>query len=202
MLSYGSDFSVWFDSIFLAFRVGDKSYSVSTSEQVFHVVFTLSTVNGPRCYINGTHMSWKSNFSSGPPSPRERKLSIAIREDYKITELFLWSSEMTPKQVLEEYEGRNFMFFIYLSHFVVFFRVTHVKKLLQIFKQVVTRLLLSRYQDVFALLVSSCCDKSKTSCCHLVARLMTLTDLLQVGSNKTNTDCLYQVVQTVCIRRP
>ncbi len=85
-------------------------------------------------------MSWKSNSSSGPPSPRERKLSIAIREDYKITELFLWSSEMTPKQVLEEYEGRNFMFFIYLSHFVVFFRVTHVKKLLQIFKQVVTRL--------------------------------------------------------------
>ena len=110
MLSYGSDFSVWFDSIFLAFRVGDKSYSVSTSEHVFHVVFTLSTVNGSRCYINGKH--WTSDPFSVPPSPGERGLSIAIREDFKLTELFLWSSEMTPEQVLEEYEGRNFMFFI------------------------------------------------------------------------------------------
>jgi hypothetical protein len=40
-------------------------------------------------------------------------------------------------------------------------------KLLQICKQVVTRLLSSRYQDVFALLVSSCCDKSGTSCYHI-----------------------------------
>jgi hypothetical protein len=47
-------------------------------------------------------------------------------------------------------------------------------------KQVVTRLLASRYQDVFALLVPSCCDKSGTSCYHLATRLMTVTDLLQV----------------------
>jgi hypothetical protein len=33
---------------------------------------------------------------------------------------------------------------------------------------------------VFALLVPSCCDKSGTSCYHLVTRLMTVTDLLQV----------------------
>ncbi len=39
---------------------------------------------------------------------------------------------------------------------------------------------LASYQDVFALLVSSCCDKSGTSCYHLVTRLMTVTDLLQV----------------------
>jgi hypothetical protein len=38
----------------------------------------------------------------------------------------------------------------------------------------------SRYQDVFALLVPSCCEKSGRSCYHLVTRLMTLTDLLQV----------------------
>jgi glutathione peroxidase-family protein len=38
----------------------------------------------------------------------------------------------------------------------------------------------SRYQDVFALLVPGCCDKSGTSCYHLVTRLMTVTDLLQV----------------------
>jgi hypothetical protein len=44
----------------------------------------------------------------------------------------------------------------------------------------VTRLLSSRYQDVFALLVPSCCDKSGTSCYHIVTRLMTITDLLQV----------------------
>ena len=59
---------------------------------------------------------------------------------------------------------------------------THVKlhKLFQICKQVVTKLLSSRYQDVFALLVLSCCDKSGTSCYHLVTRSMTVTDLLQV----------------------
>ena len=58
---------------------------------------------------------------------------------------------------------------------------THVKtrKLLQICKQVVTRLLSNRYQDMFALLVPSCCDKSGTSCYHLVTRLITVTDLLQ-----------------------
>ena len=49
-----------------------------------------------------------------------------------------------------------------------------------IYKYRVCRLLLSRYQDVFALLVPSCCDKSGTSCYHLVTRLMAVTDLLQV----------------------
>jgi hypothetical protein len=46
-------------------------------------------------------------------------------------------------------------------------------------KQVATRLLSSRYRDVFAPLVPSCCDKSGTSCYHLVTRLMTVTDLPQ-----------------------
>jgi hypothetical protein len=49
--------------------------------------------------------------------------------------------------------------------------------------QVVTdlwRLLSSRYQNVFALLVPICCDKSGTSCYHLVTRSPTITDLLQV----------------------
>jgi ArsR family metal-binding transcriptional regulator len=36
------------------------------------------------------------------------------------------------------------------------------------------------YQDVFALLVPSCCDKCGTSCYHLVTRLMMVTDLRQV----------------------
>jgi hypothetical protein len=66
-------------------------------------------------------------------------------------------------------------------------------KLLQICKQVVTRLLSSRYQDVFALLVPSCCDKSGTSCYHLVTRLMTVTDLLQVDPTR-----LIQVFVTSC----
>jgi hypothetical protein len=51
---------------------------------------------------------------------------------------------------------------------------------MHICKQVVRRLLSSRYHDVFALLVPSCCDKSGTSCYHLVTRLMTATVLLQV----------------------
>ena len=33
---------------------------------------------------------------------------------------------------------------------------------------------------MFALLVPSCCDKSGTSCYHLVTRLMTVTDMSQV----------------------
>ena len=51
---------------------------------------------------------------------------------------------------------------------------------LNICKQVVTRLLSSWYQDVFALLVPSCCVKSWTSCYQHVTRLTTVTDLLQI----------------------
>jgi hypothetical protein len=84
---------------------------------------------------------------------------------------------------------------------------THIKsrKLLQICKQVVTRLLSSRYQDVFALLVPSCCDKSGTSCYHLVTRLMTVTDsqqvvptrLIQAVRNKLLRACCPQLVNTL-----
>jgi hypothetical protein len=50
--------------------------------------------------------------------------------------------------------------------FIFLFCPTQLKtrKLLQICKQVATRLLSIRRQDVFALLVPSCCDKSGTSC--------------------------------------
>jgi hypothetical protein len=65
-----------------------------------------------------------------------------------------------------------------------------------------TRLLSSQYQDVFALFVPSCCDKSGTSCYHLVTRLMTVTDLLQVVPtrliqavrNKLLRACCHQLV--------
>jgi hypothetical protein len=53
--------------------------------------------------------------------------------------------------------------------------------------KVVTLLLSSRYQDVFALLVRSSCDKPETRCYHLVTRLMTPTELVTSCSNKTNT---------------
>jgi hypothetical protein len=81
---------------------------------------------------------------------------------------------------------------------------THVKtsKLLQTCKQVVRRLLSSQYQDVFVLLVPSCCDKSETSCYRLVSSLMTVTDLLQVVPtrlaqavrNKLLRACCHQLV--------
>ena len=75
--------------------------------------------------------------------------------------------------------------------------------------QVVTDLqtswLSSRYQDVFALLVPSCCDKSGTSCYHLVTSLMTVTDLLQVVPtrliqavrNKLLRACCHQLVNNL-----
>ena len=55
---------------------------------------------------------------------------------------------------------------------------------------------------MFALLVPSCCDKSGTSCYHLVTRLMTVTDLLQVVPtrliqavrNKLLRACCHQLV--------
>jgi hypothetical protein len=80
----------------------------------------------------------------------------------------------------------------------LFLPCIHVKthKLLQICKQVVTRFLSSRYQDVFALLVPSCCDKSRTSCYHLVTRLMMVTDLLQVR-NKLLWTCCHQLVNNL-----
>jgi hypothetical protein len=79
------------------------------------------------------------------------------------------------------------------------------QSMLQICKQVVARLLPSRYQDVFALLVPSCCDKSGTSYYHLVTRLMTVTDLLQVVStrliqavrNKLLRACCHQLVNNL-----
>jgi hypothetical protein len=58
---------------------------------------------------------------------------------------------------------------------------------------------------VFALLVPSCCDKSGTSCYHLVTRLMTVTDLLQVVptrliqavGNKLQRACCHQLVNNL-----
>jgi hypothetical protein len=72
-------------------------------------------------------------------------------------------------------------------------------------KPVVTRLSWSRYQDVLALLVPSCCDKSGTSCYHLFTRLMTVTDLLQVVPtrltqavrNKLLRACCHQLVNNL-----
>jgi hypothetical protein len=68
-----------------------------------------------------------------------------------------------------------------------------------------SRLLWNWYQDVFALLVPSCCDKSGTSCYHLVTRLMTVTDLLQVLQtrliqavrNKLLRACCHQLVNNL-----
>ncbi len=69
-------------------------------------------------------------------------------------------------------------------------------------KQVVTSLFSSRCQDVFALLVPSCCDKSGTSCYHLVTRLMTATDLptrrlIQAVRNRLLRACCHQLVNNL-----
>ncbi len=76
---------------------------------------------------------------------------------------------------------------------------------IQICKQVVTRLSSSRHRDVFALLVPSCCDKSGTSCYHLVTRLMTVTDmpqvvptiLIQAVRNELLRACCHQLVNNL-----
>jgi hypothetical protein len=62
-----------------------------------------------------------------------------------------------------------------------------------------------RVWDMFALLVPSCCNKSGTSCYHLVTRLMTVTDLQQVVPtrliqavrNKLLRACCHQLVNNL-----
>jgi hypothetical protein len=72
------------------------------------------------------------------------------------------------------------------------------------YKQVIVlRLLSSRYQDVFAY---TACSVVMTRCCHLVTRLMTVTDLLQIVPtrliqavrNKLLRTCHHQHVITTC----
>ena len=78
-------------------------------------------------------------------------------------------------------------------------------KMSPLLQLVATRLLSSRYQDVFALLVPSCCDKSGTSCYHLLTRLMMVTDSLQVVPtrliqavrNKLLRACCHQLVNNL-----
>jgi hypothetical protein len=77
-----------------------------------------------------------------------------------------------------------------------------ISKLLQICKQVVTRLLSSRYRVLFALLVPSCCDKSGTSCYHFVTISTDLlqvvsTRLIQVVRNKLLRACCHQLVNNL-----
>ena len=61
-------------------------------------------------------------------------------------------------------------------------------------------LLSSRYQEVFALLVPSCCDKSGTrpGCYHLVTRLMQQLDFLQVVSTRLIQAARYKFVLACC----
>ena len=58
---------------------------------------------------------------------------------------------------------------------------------------------------MFALFVPSCCDKSETSCYHLITTLMTATDSLQVVltiliqavGNKLLRACCHQLVNNL-----
>ena len=53
----------------------------------------------------------------------------------------------------------------------------------------------SQNQDVFARLVPSGCDKSETSCFHLITRLMMVTDLLLVvPARLMQAVCCYELV--------
>jgi hypothetical protein len=56
-----------------------------------------------------------------------------------------------------------------------------------------------RTHPVDKLLVCSCCDKSGTSCYHLVTRLMMVTDLLQVVPTKLIQAVRnYKLLRTCC----
>ena len=78
---------------------------------------------------------------------------------------------------------------------------------LVLFISLITHLFVVVRVDIrmFALLVPSCCDKSGTSCYHLVTRLMTVTDLIQVvptrliqvARNELLRACCHQLVNNL-----
>ena len=80
-------------------------------QSVFHVVFTTSGMNTSHCYINGKDVNCIPIFARSNFIKKETNFIVAkpVSENNNLTELFLWSSEMTPKQVIEEYQG-NFRF--------------------------------------------------------------------------------------------
>jgi hypothetical protein len=74
--------------------------------------------------------------------------------------------------------------------------------LLQTYKQVVKRLLSSRYQDMFTLFVPSCCDKSGTSCYHFITKLCYAYELAVINLLSyvhTISDLLEQLVATLLV---
>lgn len=65
-------------------------------------------MGGSRCYINGKYMKWTNtnNYSVSFPV-RERTFSVTtpVNDYFNLSHLVLWSSEMTLKQIVREYEG-------------------------------------------------------------------------------------------------
>ena len=67
------------------------------------------------------------NCASNPVTdfpPRERKLFVTnpVNKYFSISELFLWSSEMTPEQVVNVYQGiLCFGYFVTCLCFIVLF---------------------------------------------------------------------------------
>ena len=106
ILSYGLDFRIWLTTAQLYFRVGNTRYTLSTSEKVFHIVFTLSAFNKSHCYLNGTNVDCPS-YSRIKSGSKERVFVVRSAENrnYTISDLFLWPSEMSHEQVLAEYQG-------------------------------------------------------------------------------------------------
>lgn len=81
----------------------NNSCVVHTSDKVFHIVFTYSFMNGSRCYVNGKLEVISSASRDTWKSPGAN--ALYVNTNYNLSELFLWSSEMTAEQVMEEYEG-------------------------------------------------------------------------------------------------
>ena len=106
ILSYGLDFRIWLTTARLYFRVGNTGYTLLASEKVFHIVFTLSAFNKSHCYLNGINVDCPS-YSRILSKSKERILVVGSAENrnYTISDLFLWPSEMSPEQVLAEYQG-------------------------------------------------------------------------------------------------
>lgn len=98
ILSYGSDFRIWFNLAFadpavssnftnFMFDIEGKRYVISTLHQIVHIVFTYSHKDESRCYINGKYVNWDS-YSAIFPSVSHTNHSVSPFANHSVSPSF------------------------------------------------------------------------------------------------------------------
>ncbi|XP_028393077.1 uncharacterized protein LOC114517517 [Dendronephthya gigantea] len=95
ILSYGSDFRVWFNSTSsdpalvnftnFMFDIGGKRFVISTSREIVHIVFTYSHRNRSRCYINGEYVKWDGYSNLLPSVSPSSNHSVSSSSNHSVS---------------------------------------------------------------------------------------------------------------------